>query len=131
MQRQDNGMPRKIQLKTQLQDDVSYEITEYTVKSGDSLWSIAQKFDLEPETILWGNERLNTVGILQIGDALSILPADGVLRTVRDGDTLETLQRLHGTPTQEIVEYFGNEFDLTQTPQLTVGQQIIVPNGTK
>jgi len=36
---------------------------------------------------------------------------------VKDGDTLETLQRLHGTPTQEIFEYFGNEFDITQTPQ--------------
>ncbi|HEX9384695.1 MAG TPA: LysM domain-containing protein [Anaerolineales bacterium] len=75
-----------------MQDDISYEITEYTVRSGDSLWSIAQKFNLNPETILWGND-------------------------VKDGDTLETLQRLHGTPTQEIFEYFGNEFDITQTPQ--------------
>ncbi len=48
----DKGIARIIQLKTQLQDDVSYEITEYTVKSGDSLWSIAQQFDLKPETIL-------------------------------------------------------------------------------
>ncbi len=126
----EKGIARKIQLKTQLQDNVSYEVIEYTVKSGDSLWSIAQQFDLNPETILWGNEWLSTAGILQIGDTLSILPVDGVLHTVQDGDTLETLQRLHGTPTQEIFEYFGNEFDLTQPPQLTAGEQIIVPNGT-
>jgi len=126
----DKGIARKIQLKTQLQEDISYEVTEYTVKSGDSLWSIAQQFDLKPETILWGNEWLSAVGILQIGDTLSILPVDGVLHTVQDGDTLETLQRLHGTLTQDIFEYIGNEFDLTQTPQLTAGQQIIVPNGT-
>ncbi len=87
------------------------------MRSGDSLWSIAQKFNLNPETILWGNEWLSAAGILQIGDTLSILPVDGVLHTVKDGDTLETLQRLHGTPTQEIFEYFGNEFDITQTPQ--------------
>ena len=126
----EKGIARKIQLKTQLQDDISYEVTEYTVKSGDSLWSIAQQFDLNPETILWGNEWLSAAGILQIGDILSILPVDGVLHTVQDGDTLETLQRLHGTPTQEIFEYFGNDFDLTQPPQLRAGQQIIVPNGT-
>jgi LysM repeat protein len=102
----DTGIPRKIQLKTQLQEDVSYEITEYTAKPGDSLWSIAQRFDLQPETILWGNEWLSSVGVLQIGDTLKILPTDGVLHTVRDGDTLETLERLHGTPTQEILEYF-------------------------
>ena len=126
----DTGIPRKIQLKTQLQDDVSYEITEYTAQSGDSLWSIAQRFDLEPETILWGNEWLSSVGVLQIGDTLKIMPTDGVLHTVQEGDTLETLERLHGTPAQEILEYFGNGFDLTQPPELIVSQQIIVPNGT-
>ena len=126
----DTGIPRKIQLKTQLQDDVSYEITEYTAQSGDSLWSIAQRFDLGPETILWGNEWLSSIGVLQIGDTLKIMPTDGVSHTVQEGDTLETLERLHGTPAQEILEYFGNGFDLTLTPQLTVGQQIIVPNGT-
>jgi murein DD-endopeptidase MepM/ murein hydrolase activator NlpD len=31
---------------------------------------------------------------------------------------------------QEIFEYLGNDFDLTQSPQLTSGQQVIVPNGT-
>jgi LysM repeat protein len=99
-------------------------------QSGDSLWSIAKRFDLQPETILWGNEWLSSVGVLQIGDTLSILPTDGVLHTVKDGDTFETLRRVHGTPAQEIFEYFGNGFDLTQPPELTMGQQIIVPNGT-
>jgi len=129
-QSQGSGIARETRLKTQLQDDSSYEITEYTVKNGDSLWSISQQFDLKPETILWGNEWLSAAGILQIGDTLNILPVDGVLHTVQDGDTLETLQGLHGTPTQEIFEYFGNNFDLTQPPQLSEGQEIIIPHGT-
>ena len=53
-----SGIEREVQFKTQLQDEVSYEIREYQAQSGDSLWSIAQQFDLEPETILWGNEWL-------------------------------------------------------------------------
>lgn len=126
----DGGIAREIELKTELQDRVFYEITEYTAKNGDSLWSIAQQFDLRPETILWGNEWLSSAGILQIGDTLNILPVDGVLHTVRDGETLETLERLHGTAAQEILEYFGNGFDLTQLPQLSEGQEIIVPHGT-
>lgn len=129
-QLQDSGIPRKIQIYTQPQDDVSYEVIEYTVKRGDSLWSIAQQFDLEPETILWGNEWLSSAGILQVGDILAILPTDGVLHRARAGDTLEKLQTLHGTPVQEILEYFGNGFDLTQQPELSEGQEIIVPNGT-
>jgi hypothetical protein len=124
------GIARKIQLKTRRQDDVGYEIKEYKVLPGDSLWSIAQQFDLEPQTILWGNEWLSRAGVLQIGDTLSILPVDGVLHTVQAGDTLEKLQLRHGTPAQEIFEYIGNGFDLTLPALLTAGQLIIVPGGT-
>ena len=127
---QNSGIPRLAQLKTKSQDPTIYTITEYKVKSGDSLWSIGKQFNLKPETILWGNEWLSNVGVLQIDDTLKILPVDGVLHTVQEGDTLEKLQILHGTPAEEIFEYIGNDFDLTQPPQLTVGQQIIIPNGT-
>lgn len=130
LQAQKEGITRGILLKTQLQDDESYEVTEYIVKRGDSLWSIAQQFDLKPETILWGNAWLSSAGVLQVGNTLSILPVDGVLHIVQDGETLETIERLHGTAKQEILEYFGNNFDLTQEPQLSEGQEIIVPHGT-
>ena len=127
---QNGGIPRLAQLKTKFQDPTTYTVTEYKVKSGDSLWSIGKRFNLKPETILWGNDWLSNVGVLQIDDTLKILPVDGVLHTVREGDTLEKLQILHGTPAEEIFEYPGNNFDLTQPPKLTVGQQIIIPNGT-
>lgn len=125
-----SGIPRLVQLKTNLQNTTSAKIIEYKVKSGDSLWSIAQQFNLKPETILWGNEWLSDVGVLRIDDTVKILPVDGVLHTVEEGDTLEKLQKLHGTPAEDILEFPGNNFDLTQLPQLTVGQEIIIPNGT-
>jgi LysM repeat protein len=128
---QEDGIRRSIQLKTKLTEGPGYKITEYIVKRGDSPWSIAQKFDLKPETILWGNLKLNAAaGSLKAGDRLSILPVDGVLHIAEEGDTLEKLASLHGTPVQEILEYLGNDFDLTQQPQLTLGQQVIIPDGT-
>jgi hypothetical protein len=30
-------------------------IVEYTITAGDSIFGIAQKFDLKPDTILWAN----------------------------------------------------------------------------
>lgn len=127
----DEGISRYIKLETEISDEFSSEIKDYVVKRGDSPWSIAQKFNLKPETILWGNPQLNAAaGSLKAGDTLLILPVDGVMHIVQEGDTLETLESLHGTPTQEILEYIGNDFDLTLPPQLTKGQRIIVPNGT-
>ena len=125
-----SGIPRDIVLKTQQQNDIIYDIREYTVKRGDSLWSISQEYGLKPETILWGNEWLSKAGILQVSDKLKILPVDGVLHTVKEGETLETLQRLHGISAQEILEYVGNNFDLSQPGKLVAGQEIIVPGGT-
>lgn len=127
----ENGIPRYIQLKTRITEGFGYKVTEYVVKPGDSPWSIAQKFNLKPETILWGNAQLNAAaGSLKAGDTLKILPVDGVLHIAEEGDTLEKLASLHGTPAQEIFEYLGNDFDLTQPPQLYDSQQVIVPNGT-
>lgn len=126
-----SGIARRLQLKTNIPARESVEIVRYAVRPGDSPWSIARKFDIQPETILWANESLNTsAGNLKIGDVLNILPVDGVLHTAQDGDTLETVASLHEAKAEDIIEYFGNGFDLTQlTPQLTVGQQIIIPNG--
>jgi LysM repeat protein len=124
------GISREILLKTQQQNNVIYDVREYTVKRGDSLWSISQEYGLKPETILWGNEWLSKAGILQVSDKLKILPVDGVLHTVKEGETLETLQRLHGISAQEILEYVGNNFDLSQPGQLVAGQKIIIPGGT-
>ena len=125
-----DGIARRLQLKTNIPERPGDKVTEYIVQGGDSLWSIAKKFNLKPETILWSNNQLNAAaGSLKAGDTLKILPVNGVLHTVQDGDTLETLQTLHGTTAQDIFEYIGNGFDLTHPPQLTKGQQIIIPNG--
>jgi murein DD-endopeptidase MepM/ murein hydrolase activator NlpD len=129
---QDGGIERIIQLKTNIPQRPNYKVIEYVVQRGDSPSSIARKFGIQPETILWGNEQLNAAaGSLQAGDTLNILPVDGVLHTVKAGDTLEKIANLYlGATLEEIYEYPGNNFDLTQKPELKPGQQIIVPNGT-
>jgi len=125
-----SGIAREIQLHTHILDRPSNKIVQYTVQEGDSPSSIAKQFDLQPETILWGNEGLSAgAGNLKIGMSLSILPVDGVLHTVQEGDTLERLETLHGIPAQDIFEFPGNDFDLTQPAELALGQQIIIPNG--
>src|SRR3970040_1903798 len=34
-----------------------------------------------------------------------------------------------GIPPQDFFEFPGNDFDLTQSPELTLDQQIFIPNG--
>ena len=64
----------------------------YTVKSGDSVYSIARDFGTTPARIITDNE-LTEPGRLAVGQSLVILEPSRTY-TVRGGDTLEGIARL-------------------------------------
>ncbi len=124
------GVPRFAQPHTEMPERPRMTVLQYTVQRGDTPWSIAQKFGLRPESILWANEGLSAeAGKLAVGRQLVIPPVDGVVHVVREGDTLERLQILHGTPVEEIIDFPGNDFDPLEVPALEPGRSIIIPKG--
>jgi len=125
-----NGLARSAQLHTYRPETPRFEITEYTVSSGDSAFSISKKFGIKPDTLLWGNPGMNPdAGALRIGATLKILPVDGVLHTVKNGDTLQTLQDLYGVSVDKIVNFPGNDFHYETPEKLDPGDQVIIPGG--
>ena len=49
-----SGISRAAQLHTNVPSRPRQEISKYTVQDGDTVFGIAEKFGLEPQTILWG-----------------------------------------------------------------------------
>ncbi|MBI3764315.1 MAG: peptidoglycan DD-metalloendopeptidase family protein [Chloroflexi bacterium] len=93
---------------------------------------MAGRFGLKPETILWGNPLLSeNAEALRIGTVINILPVDGVLHYVGEGDTVERIQLLYGVPIEDFVAYPGNNFPDEPPYTLTPGQKVIVPGGRK
>jgi len=124
------GITRLALLHTEIPDRPSMKVRTYKVKAGDTAWSIAKKYDLQPETILWGNEGLSAeAGNLRIESILNILPVDGVLHTVKEEETLENIASRHGVLVEAIVQFIGNDFDMLPPFGIAVGQQLIVPGG--
>jgi murein DD-endopeptidase MepM/ murein hydrolase activator NlpD len=60
---------------------------------------------------------------------LNILPVDGVIHTVEEGDTLEKIAFRHGVSVEDIVQFIGNGFDLLPPFEISPGQQLVVPGG--
>lgn len=107
------------------------EVLYYTVKPGDTVLGIAQKFGLQPETLMWSNSSIEqNPDRLSIGDQLRILPVDGVLHVVKRGDTLSSIADKYDADMQAIVAYAANGMSSVDDA-LPIGKEIVVPGGTK
>lgn len=105
-------------------------IITYTVQTGDTLYGIAEKFDISADTIMWASGRLEDhPDLLKIGQVLAILPVDGVYHTVVEGDTLERIAQQYAVEVSAIIECEYN--DLESPYRLVSGQKLIVPGGKK
>ncbi len=134
---EDWGISREAGLNTILrafQD--RYEVVQYTVESGDSLFSIADKFNIKPETILWGNR--NTLGddphLIYPGQTLNILPVDGVYHQWSAGEGLNGVAIYYNVEPEDIINWPGNDLDPETigdfgNPNIPPDTMLVIPGG--
>lgn len=106
------------------------EITEYRVEEGDTVSSIAQKFNVSIDTIVWENN-LKSVDSIKPKQILKILPATGVLYKVKRGETVYSVAKKHQVDAQSIIDYPFNTFVDDETFSLAAGQELFIPDGIK
>lgn len=105
------------------------DVENYTVKSGDTISSIAKQYGVDSESINYLNDFTNTE-VLRPKDVVKIPPVSGVIVTVKKGDTIETLAKKYGLPSsQSIVDWPYNSFANDETFTLTAGQTLVLPGG--
>ena len=97
----------------------------YTVKIGDSLWSIAKKYNISVADLKEANGLIGS--LLSIGDVLKIPTVikeekNGNIYIVKKGDSLYKIAQENNTTVSEIIK----SNDLTST-NLSIGQQIKIP----
>lgn len=105
-------------------------VLTYTVESGDTLWSIANQFELDLDTLRWSNPELErNPDVLSVGTVLNILPVSGVYHLVAEGDTPESIAGQYGVAETDITGFPPNA--LYPPYELKPGQGIVVPFGRK
>ena len=100
------------------------EVVDYTVQPGDTLQSVADSYKISVNTLLWANS-LTSSSAIKVGQSLSILPTDGVLRIVKSGDTLSAIAQTYKAQTQDIISYN----DLANQDDIYIGDILIIPGG--
>lgn len=99
------------------------KITDYIVLSGDTLSTIATKFNVSTDTIRYANN-ITDVDSIAPGDKLVIPPVTGVLHTVAAGETTAGIAKRYNANEALIIaqnNLYGED--------LTVGMKIMVPDG--
>lgn len=102
------------------------DIIAYTVEEGDVLSTIARRFGVSMDTIIWENN-ITDPHRLKPGTTLNILPVSGITHAVAESDTLESLAKKYGLD----VEKIAKQNQLEEGATLVAGTKIIIPGGKK
>jgi murein DD-endopeptidase MepM/ murein hydrolase activator NlpD len=121
---------RIVALDTSFDQNVRYDVVEYTVARGDTISSIAESFGIKSSTLMWANAELmrNGPNSLSVGQELLVPPVDGVLYEWEEGDDLESVAELYQVTEDDILLWPGNTIDLAD-PTVEVGALVMIPGG--
>lgn len=100
------------------------ETITYTSVRGDTVPTIAAKYDISADTVRWANN-INGDAV-EPGRKIKILPQSGVLYKVESGDTVASIATKYNADEARIT--LVNDLDLGG---LTPGKQILIPDGVK
>lgn len=103
-------------------------VIDYVVEAGDTISSIADKFDISIDTIRWQNN-LGKSDTIKEDQTLKILPITGIAHKVAKGDTVESIAKRYDVSSQAVLDFPFNTFTNDETFDLAVGQTVIVPDG--
>lgn len=115
------GQVLKVKKDTNNDNTTSDKSSTYTVKSGDTLYSISRKLNVSVDEIKRANNLTNN--LLTVGQILQIPTDTTKVYTVKSGDTLYTIARNNNTTVSDIIE-----LNNLSASNLSIGQKLLLPS---
>ncbi|MDZ4768580.1 MAG: M23 family metallopeptidase [Chloroflexota bacterium] len=106
------------------------EVIQYEVQQGDTIFRIAERFGIEPETIAWANDR-SLIGRLRPGRRVNIMPINGVYHSILTETSIAEIAAQYAVDPYAIIDSeYNNLFGATPDTTLTTGAKLVIPGGT-
>jgi surface antigen len=103
---------------------VSHTPIAYVVGKGETVASIATKFRVTQDQVLWSNPGLIGTQTVTAGERILVPPVPGVVVLVGKSDTLAALAAKYHVNAQAIID-----FNYLRTDALTAGVALVLPGG--
>jgi murein DD-endopeptidase MepM/ murein hydrolase activator NlpD len=107
-------------------------ISTYIVSEGDTIFGIADKFGLAPETLFWGNpNKTADLQLLRLGLEMNILPVDGALHICTGQQSIESIANRYGVDSYDIIfsEYNDLSADTLPEDNPAFNTALMIPGG--
>ena len=130
------AVSKRAEIRTTIPQRPEIDIVKYLVQQGDTLFGIAERFEVKPETLLWGNYNIlqDNPHSLRPGQELNVLPVDGTYYEWNQGDRLDAVAAFFGVSAQDIIDWLGNNLppDVDPAnPGIEPGTGLIIPGGRR
>ena len=99
------------------------DIVKYRTETEEVIQAIADKYGITAQTIKWVNNLKGDK--VEAGKELRILPVDGIVYTVKSGDTLKSIVDKYQANAERVISY--NKLKDNENPK--VGVEIVIPGG--
>lgn len=99
-------------------------VVGYVVRDGDTPGSIAARFGISTNTVLWANG-IRDGDLIRPGDILVVLPTSGTLHTVVAGDDVTHVAERYDAKAEDVIRENG----LPADGAIRVGQKLVIPDG--
>ncbi len=98
----------------------------YQAQSGDSTYSLATQFGVDPKYIIANNAELEATGLLSLGQAIIIPTQNGIIHEIRYGETLSDIAARYDVGVDDITNFAANQ--ISDPNALLEAQVVFVPN---
>lgn len=109
---------------TEASETTRSSVVAYSVRDGDAPGTIAARFGVSTNTVLWANG-ITENEVIHPGDILVIPPGSGVLHKVHDGDDVTSLAAKYDAKVEDIIA----RNNLDSDGAIRVGQRLFIPDG--
>ncbi len=101
-----------------------YKTQLYTIKEKESLWQIAKKNHLAFDTVVTAN-KMKSVHMIRPGQELYLPNQDGVLYTIKPGETIFTVSEKFKVSMEDLLDV--NDLSLSCTNDVLENKDIFIP----
>ncbi len=101
----------------------------YQAREGDTIASVAARFGIAREYVVWNNEGTLRAGALVAGALIEIPSIDGIIHHVRPGETLAEIAAYYSVEPRAILDFPAN--GLSGPTAVPLGAVILVPGGRR